>query len=462
MSRDHQACFSFISYLSNLYNSYTSSNTHVNSRSPNYSLDHTQVNSRSPNHNLGHTQLNSLVSYYVNNQTPYSPDIEEKVEQKMPTYFQRTNADQYLQTSSSLSNLANSLPIPIPEPQSYDCSVTLDDIRAMKQLRITNTDSISEMDATIGSTTRHTVVNGKDYECRFKNLNTRPLVMNLPTKVNRHTLYALVDTGATISAINPKTIPLVADAIHKHTKIEPFRVHLSLEKGDAHYIGENVELLITIDNKEFLWRFFVAPSLSSDLILGMDWLKSYKVHISCHAMTLQLGVTLNNEPERVAKINTTQQQQLSNESRISEQITSQEKKSRKRKTKAPTPIPPDSDFHTSESEDSDSYSQPSSQFSTASSFDPIHSICKLRLEKSIILQPNSMSRIQVVTTLPLEADVIVRPDPTLQTNQRVSTGNCIIRLWKGKGNTYILNPTPTPVKLFKGLTISTCHAKRTI
>ena len=125
--------------------------------------------------------------------------------------------------------------------------------------------------------------------------------MNIAVGLNDDvTLHSLVDTGATISAINPKVLPLILPNIHRRNRISPISINLSVGDNETMpLVEEEIEALISINNKPFLWRFFVVPSLSTDMIIGMDWLIAYDILIHCKDFSITFGIDLGSDVKSV-------------------------------------------------------------------------------------------------------------------------------------------------------------------
>ena len=174
--------------------------------------------------------------------------------------------------------------------------VTLDDINKAQYIR--NMDEFSNCNATIAST-EYTYAFGRRYQCRYRNSKIRRVIMQTQVSICGIDHMALVGTGATISAIHPRKLKEIEQSIYRFCKIEPFKISLSVEESNQYVVDEQIEVVIVIEGYELLWRFFVVPNLSSDLVIGMDWLSAYKVDIRCDLMKLIIGLDMNEEQKLI-------------------------------------------------------------------------------------------------------------------------------------------------------------------
>ena len=93
--------------------------------------------------------------------------------------------------------------------------------------------------------------------------------------VNGTPMYAMVDTGATISLIAQSELEKIV-----HSPIQPTTATATL--GDGHTnitVNGTVELCVDINNFSTFITAFVVDSLGANLILGMDWCQSNKVNV---------------------------------------------------------------------------------------------------------------------------------------------------------------------------------------
>ena len=106
-----------------------------------------------------------------------------------------------------------------------------------------------------------TVVAGKREPALHKDL---PFISSVCTKVNigDRTHIALIDTGASLSTIKRSVIQ-----------------------------GLIAEIKFKVNGKPMLWPFYILEDANNDVVLGLDWLRGYKVKIShCRdKVTVKLG-----------------------------------------------------------------------------------------------------------------------------------------------------------------------------
>ncbi len=140
-----------------------------------------------------------------------------------------------------------------------------------------NHDSFS--DTATCATVPYTELNNRLFPVYYNNKKHKRIILNWPVFISSLSVSALIDTGATISAMNPDMLPKLPPNIFRVSRIEPFSINLSVEENQQFIIEEQVEVIINVDGHEFLWLFFLVPSLSNDLVLGMDWLSAMHVNI---------------------------------------------------------------------------------------------------------------------------------------------------------------------------------------
>jgi hypothetical protein len=167
----------------------------------------------------------------------------------------------------------------------------------MKKLRIVNKSAPSSTHATIHSVpiTTH---NGEKFPCRFYDKPKENLSMDSDVLVENKVFKCLHDTGAGISAMNPKILAKLTTSVHNVSPCTPFKVQVSIDETDQndHFISSYAEIVITLQKRRILWRFFLAPGLQRDFILGVDFMYAYHITIDVHSQKLKFGVPAFQDP----------------------------------------------------------------------------------------------------------------------------------------------------------------------
>jgi hypothetical protein len=142
----------------------------------------------------------------------------------------------------------------------------------------------------------------------------RSIFTNLPSAIVFRTCVtlgyeiqnSLVDTGASISAINPDILIRAAQSIVKRQNIQSFSFKFSVGNSESLCVNEIVTMNFYINSTLFNWKFYVIPGLSNNVVLGMDWLSQIKAILHCDNQSIRFSAT----PESAAPV--PQIQQLSN------------------------------------------------------------------------------------------------------------------------------------------------------
>jgi hypothetical protein len=100
---------------------------------------------------------------------------------------------------------------------------------------------------------------------------------------------ALVDTGASISAVNPEILPLATNSIVSRQKIPPFSFKLSVGNSPSLCVREIVTLKFFVNSVLCSWKFYVIPGLSNHIVIGMDWLRKNSVFLDCNKQCIVFG-----------------------------------------------------------------------------------------------------------------------------------------------------------------------------
>ena len=125
-----------------------------------------------------------------------------------------------------------------------------------------------------------TTISGKREPALHKDL---PFISSVCNKVNigDRTHIALIDSGASLSTIRRSVIQgLSKKNIHKVYKCKPLCVNLAIGTGEKFYVNEVAKIKFKVNGKPMLWPFHILEDANNDVVLGLDWLRGYKVKIS--------------------------------------------------------------------------------------------------------------------------------------------------------------------------------------
>lgn len=125
----------------------------------------------------------------------------------------------------------------------------------------------------------HTVINGQQFDTSFRQ-SRRPKPFHIPVKIAEETFQAFVDNGADISAIKESLLDRIHRAVYKRGQIPPMQVGLSMTTENTITIKSYVEIILEVGGKSQLYRFYIAPNLTNDLVLGLDYLTDQKTQMN--------------------------------------------------------------------------------------------------------------------------------------------------------------------------------------
>lgn len=267
-------------------------------------------------------------------------------------------------------------------------------------------------------------VDGKQYPVYFKNKNHKRVVLSWPVSINNSTFSALVDTGATISAINLSLLNKLPPSIFRLRRIEPFSVNLSVEDTEHVVIKEQAEIVVSVDDVEFLWSFYIVPSLTNQLVFGMDWLTAMEVNICCHAKSIQINRRImpprcNNAAPPSTSLSLHVNGAPGSESQLS----------------------PETDCE----------SHPS-----VNNASPLSNLFKIMVRRTSIIKPLSFTKVMMRSSKRLNSDVLFSPIATTDASKQIGFGACLINFKDGLGATYVMNLSKRPFRLRENTVIGTC------
>ena len=164
-------------------------------------------------------------------------------------------------------------------PPELSCTETESDAEMKRRLRnlrgepsSTNTEPLRLQKCT-------TVIGDETYDVNFRyKLPTRAI--HLPITVSENTYIALVDTGSTVSVVRENLLPAMHRSIYRRGERLPVSVTLSVKQKEPLNLRKYVDLLFHMNERPMLYRFYIVPDLTNDLVLGMDWLSSQRALIS--------------------------------------------------------------------------------------------------------------------------------------------------------------------------------------
>jgi hypothetical protein len=108
--------------------------------------------------------------------------------------------------------------------------------------------------------------------------------------IGNETYNSLVDSGASISAVNPDVLVKSTNSITKRQKIRSFTFKLSVGNSESLCVNEIVTLNFYANSIMFSWKFYVIKGLSNPVVIGMDWLSENDTFLCCRLQNLFFGV----------------------------------------------------------------------------------------------------------------------------------------------------------------------------
>ena len=329
--------------------------------------------------------------------------------------------------NNMISNVSSSVQVSSLSPHDSNVSskhptpVTLEDIAEMSNLKV-KFDNRPRAPSDSGATYHslpETGFDGELFPCRYR-IDLPRTQMKLPITIETQFIYSLVDTGADISAVSYSLYLTLSKSLHRTSKCPTRIISLSVEDKPSHSVDTVAEIVVSLKGRKFMWKFYVIPQLSTDVILGLDFLAAYKVEISIPKQTLTFGVPLDDDPPNfvVPPIRWDMETPASD---------------------LPTPT----SIHTS-----DLYGTPS----TVSSL-PCKNI-KLHILHAVTLEPRTMHRVAVNCHDVSIKDAVVVPNKSVEVAKCIVIGRSIVTFSKGMSHIYVSNLSLAPVRLYKAQTIA--------
>jgi transposase InsO family protein len=325
----------------------------------------------------------------------------------------------------------------------------------MNSLRLVNKSQASSVCATIASVPVTTHL-GEKYPCRFLNVPTNHITMQSTVLVEGQRLKCLHDTGAGISAMNPQVLNNLSFSVHRISQCTPFRVKVSIDDKIQHYIDRCAEVVVDLQERRFLWRFFLVPGLQNDFIFGTDFLYAYHVTVDVHKQKLVFGVPIENNSSNFTVPPQHKNKTVSFLSQPRVQITKIQKPSVLPTLSQPIHKPaPSFDALTSNITQSSQSTTTTGVPSLSETLSSNTNDNKIRITRTCRIKPNSMQRIPVFTSGHRNDDILITPRRELECAKHIAIGKTIISLINSQGFTYIANLTNKPVKICRNLPIGT-------
>jgi len=252
-----------------------------------------------------------------------------------------------------------------------------------------------------------TVVGNKILKRRFQksSFSSSPY-MNV--KVGKKLVSAFIDTGATFSSITPKYLDsLPVKYVHRRKNLGKHKFNVTLAVGEEKFvIEEEIELRFKVDNNSMLWKFYVVPGGTNELVFGMDWISKYHVVIDGKDKSVSIKRDLNREAKKV------------------------------REPKLEYFKPQEYDvvgMYESEDEEKES---------TVGAM--------MRLSQSVEIPPLSCAKIKLKCNERITGDVEITGLKSITRKHGISLGTSIVSVIDGQGETFVLNPHRHHVKVNRG------------
>ena len=109
--------------------------------------------------------------------------------------------------------------------------------------------------------------------------------------INYRDVRVLVDTGATLCSVSPA----LAKGLSQNAKgceivdCEPFTISTAIDSSNKFMVEKVLRALFMINGQQFKFTFAVIPNASDEMVLGMDFLCRYSVHVLCGIAKIVIG-----------------------------------------------------------------------------------------------------------------------------------------------------------------------------
>lgn len=115
-------------------------------------------------------------------------------------------------------------------------------------------------------------------------------------KINKIVFSALVDTGATISAMNPEAVESLGEDLIRRIPVTGLMTQTAIN-GPKQFIKEMIEVRMEVACESQVWRFYLVEGLSTPIILGMDWMQASEIVLDVRSKTIIFGNKRSNVVE---------------------------------------------------------------------------------------------------------------------------------------------------------------------
>ena len=140
-----------------------------------------------------------------------------------------------------------------------------------------------------------TMIGNASYDVGFREFQSRePIILNV--EIGDKIYEALVDTGASVSVINYDVVKSISCGIHRRGQCTPINVCLSVGERSSFQLKEFVEIQFKLEGKTMLYRFYVMPNLTNEIILGMDWLTDQQALVDVLNKSILLNPKVKRSP----------------------------------------------------------------------------------------------------------------------------------------------------------------------
>lgn len=230
--------------------------------------------------------------------------------------------------------------------------------------------------------------------------------------INYRNVRVLVDTGATLCSVSPALAKGLSENAEgcEIVDCEPFTISTAVDTSNKYLVEKVLRALFMINGQQFRFTFAIISNASNEMVLGMDFLCRYSVHVLCGIAKIVIGSTGN---------------------RIGDESIQKNEKSRKQKEER---VPP-----TKENKEE-------------TGTDKMQGIYT---DRPYELKPNGWNRIRLRCAYTLRKDtmteVLIESNPIVEHKYGIKILNTVTNMEKGYVYQYVVNATDRHIKLPRGL-----------
>ena len=107
----------------------------------------------------------------------------------------------------------------------------------------------------------------------------------LEVKINRKCFRALIDSGATISAMDSSVLEQLGPDLLRRSLVTGITTQTAVGAAQK-LIKEKVEVLFCVNGNQKIWTFYVIENLATSIILGSDWMEVEKAVLNAAKKTI--------------------------------------------------------------------------------------------------------------------------------------------------------------------------------